>query len=959
MKTKDIITIMAKTRCSLIIVPVLLSCISANLGAVSWPLYRGTSERTGTVSEYVRPTLVPRWRYQLQGEIVSSPSVYKGILYCGARDMSINAFDAYTGESLWNYSASGWVDASPCVSSAAVYVPSVDKNLYAFDRITGDPLWQTSTGSQDSSSPLLYEGRLYYLSGFPEKKIYGVNARTGAMETAWTVSQFGFSSPALYDGRLYFGTNDGRFTCLDIATGQTSWSRATQGSIYYSCVAVDGTGVFAASGGDERKLFRLSPVDGSVQWSSVEIDTQTSAVSSVTLSEDAVYLVSTFMVGEWPDVSESRLRLLAFPKTGTTPVSPLWSCDLGQAHPSGIVSSPAVAGGTIYVGSGNGFLYSIDALTGKYIAPATGALSDTATGYFLCFEENASTGVISSPSVSNGWVYAATNDGYIWGFEAQRATALTAPDNNDVVIDSVSIQGTILDTAELPFVIDYGTGSEPAAWTTVATGSATVVRDTITAWNTTSLPDGDYTLRLTADNNTARRSLSRFTVDNRPGAPASLSAAGNVSASGNRIALSWTRSTDDGAGNNDVAGYTVYRATDASCLVAYSTAAAASISFIDTAATTGVTYYYTLSAYDRYSYSGFSNIASTYSFINAAANTAPAAPVLLTAVDTPDDGGGSITLGWGLSADDGAGANDVIGYRLYKGTAPESMAALVEIPKGTTYYADIACPAYTTYYYCLTAFDALLESERTSTAAAFSEMNGVEITPELGGTVQLVYNGLITEVVIEPGTLSQKARIAIKIPSYSDTGIPASANPTSIVREFTVFPADTAFLKPVTIKIPYAAAETSAMTRENLRIYWYDPARAAWRIVNTSDPSSENGRVWARIPHFSQYRVMEYVPGREEILDRNSVYATPNPAKGDKLTFKFYAGDRANVTVDVYSIAGDLIAHLERADCPAGIVSGIDWSIGGTASGTYVYVIEAKGAGGGAKTIKKKLAIIH
>lgn len=939
--------------CALVIMAV------SNLSAVSWPLFRGSAERTGTIAEYVRPTLVPKWRFQVQGEIVSSPSIYKGTLYCGGRDMSLNALDAYTGEVLWNYSASGWIDASPCVSSSAVFVPSIDKSIYAFNRTTGDMLWQTGTGSQDASSPLIYQNRLYYLSGYPEKKMYGINIHTGNLEVAWPVSQFGFSSPAQKNGKLYFGTNDGKFSCLDIATGQSVWSVTTQGSIYYSCLAVDDTRVYAAAGGDERKLFCLSPADGSVQWSSVEIDTQTSSVSSVTLGDDAVYLVSTFVRGASPSV-ETRLRLLAFPKTGITPVAPLWSCDIGQAHASGIVSSPAVAGGTIYVGSGNGFLYSIDAATGKYIEPATGVLSDAATGYFLCFEENASTGVVSSPAVSNGWVYAATNDGYLWAFEARQATALSTPDTGDVVIDSVAITGTILDATTVPFRIEYGAGSQPSSWTSVIAGSATVIRDTIAPWNTTAVPDGDYSLRLTSNNDAVKRSIARFSIDNRPKPPAGLNAAGNAAASGGRIALSWTRSADDGAGNNDVIGYTLYRATDAFSLVQYSTATPGSISFIDADATTGVTFYYAIAAADHRSISDFSNIASTYSFVNAATNTAPLAPADFTAVDTPDDGGGSITLGWTLSADDGAGANDVIGYRLYKGTAAENLIALAEITKGTSWYIDIACPAYTTFYYCLTAFDALLESGRTPATAAYSDMNGVEILPERGGTVQLLYNGLITEVVIDPGTLSQKARIAIKIPrSYSDAGIATSANATAIVREFTVFPANTAFLKPVTIKIPYASAETAAMKRENLRIYWYDPAHAAWRIVNTSDPATENGRVWARIPHFSLYRVMEYVPGREEILDKNSVYATPNPAKGDTLTFKFYAGDHADVTVDVYSIAGDLIAHLEKGNCPAGIVSGIEWSIAGTASGTYIYVVEAKGAGGGSKTIKKKLAIIH
>jgi hypothetical protein len=104
--------------------------------------------------------------------------------------------------------------------------------------------------------------------------------------------------------------------------------------------------------------------------------------------------------------------------------------------------------------------------------------------------------------------------------------------------------------------------------------------------------------------------------------------------------------------------------------------------------------------------------------------------------------------------------------------------------------------------------------------------------------------------------------------------------------------------------------------------------------------------------------VMGYVPGLEELLSDDKTYTYPNPAKGDKLYFKYYLGAKADVTVDVYNVVGELIAHLEKAGEPAGIASEIVWDIGSVASGVYVYRIEAKSAFG-SKAIKKKLAVIH
>jgi len=96
----------------------------------------------------------------------------------------------------------------------------------------------------------------------------------------------------------------------------------------------------------------------------------------------------------------------------------------------------------------------------------------------------------------------------------------------------------------------------------------------------------------------------------------------------------------------------------------------------------------------------------------------------------------------------------------------------------------------------------------------------------------------------------------------------------------------------------------------------------------------------------------------EDLLSFDKVYTYPNPATGGKLNFKYYLGDNADVTVDVYNIAGELIAHLANPGGQAGLFSEIEWNMSGIASGVYIYRVEAKSASG-SKDIKKKLAVIH
>jgi hypothetical protein len=62
--------------------------------------------------------------------------------------------------------------------------------------------------------------------------------------------------------------------------------------------------------------------------------------------------------------------------------------------------------------------------------------------------------------------------------------------------------------------------------------------------------------------------------------------------------------------------------------------------------------------------------------------------------------------------------------------------------------------------------------------------------------------------------------------------------------------------------------------------------------------------------------------------------------------------------VEVYNVAGEKVASLQKADCPAGQASEIAWDVRGIASGVYVYRLEAQSSVGD-KSVTKKLAVIH
>ncbi len=90
-------------------------------------------------------------------------------------------------------------------------------------------------------------------------------------------------------------------------------------------------------------------------------------------------------------------------------------------------------------------------------------------------------------------------------------------------------------------------------------------------------------------------------------------------------------------------------------------------------------------------------------------SSAPRAPTAVVAYDTLHDQGGSITLTWTLSGDDGAGSNAVTGYTIQRRTgATGTWGVLGSRPAGTALYLDNTTTDGLQYYYQVGATDGTL-----------------------------------------------------------------------------------------------------------------------------------------------------------------------------------------------------------------------------------------------------------
>ncbi|MHB9143955.1 MAG: outer membrane protein assembly factor BamB family protein [Symbiobacteriia bacterium] len=329
-----------------------------------------------------------RWRFQTGGGIQGQPAVDGSRVYVGSTDGTMYAVDSQYGQPVWSFQTGGAIVSGPTLDSGRLFFGSADGRVYALDAATGHVLWSHPTGGAVVAQPLVHGGLVYV--GSADHNLYALSALDGAEFWHVTVGDTIRTRPVYGRGAVYVGAWDKKVYAIDASTGTLRWSRAIARDIYYSpangAPAYGFGRLFLTTPGDSHAgnvgLWALDPYDGSTLWQSTETTGFSSpslrAGSLVAGTTDGAALLFDPITGApqgkaeagWSNYDSSPVdfgtggdvvygslggRLIAAnPNTGKV----LWSYALGDNL---IFSTPAVQGGSIYIGSMDGSLYAVAA----------------------------------------------------------------------------------------------------------------------------------------------------------------------------------------------------------------------------------------------------------------------------------------------------------------------------------------------------------------------------------------------------------------------------------------------------------------------------------------------------------------------------------------------------------------------------------------------------------------------
>jgi len=263
------------------------------------------------------------------------------------------------------------------------------------------------------------------------------------------------SSPVLDDGVVYVGSDDGSVYAIDAATGRLRWQRRTGGPVastpaiasgrlyvssydgkIYALDVRTGEPLWKFATGGERR-FEAKGLHGMLPKQQTIADPFDVFLSSPVVAEGSVYVGS----------GDGNLYALDA-ATG----EPRWTFRTGDV----VHASPAFADGVVYVGSWDGDLYAVDARTGAEKWRFRGG-QDPAIHNQVGFQ--------SSPAVVDGVVYVGCRDANLYAIDAAtgREKWRVNHEGSWVIASPTVARGRVFyatSDSSLYLVVDAATGKE-------------------------------------------------------------------------------------------------------------------------------------------------------------------------------------------------------------------------------------------------------------------------------------------------------------------------------------------------------------------------------------------------------------------------------------------------------------------------------------------------------------------
>ena len=369
-----------KMKCLVAVIGLLLSAglfqISAqDTAPENWGQFRGNHSLTGVSLGNVPNNLKQIWTYDAGDPIESSAAIVGGTVFVGSQKGELTALSLDNGAVYWKYKIDSPIgESSPAYSNGVVYVGDLGGWLHAVNATDGKKIWAFKAGNEIKSSPVVVGDRV--LIGSYDQHLYCVSTRDGTQ--LWKVRTNGpvHATPSVSAGVAFIAGCDELFRAIRIADGRQLF---TVSSDAYTGASPALRGNFAYYGTFDNEVLMVDLAAHRVGWRYQHPERKFPFYSSAAVTNDRIVVGGRdkFVHGLSPDGKAA------------------WAF----ATKARVESSPAIAGGRVFIGSNDGRFYVLNLSTGA-----------------LIWEFNTGAPLSASPAIGRGRIVIGAQDGKLYCF---------------------------------------------------------------------------------------------------------------------------------------------------------------------------------------------------------------------------------------------------------------------------------------------------------------------------------------------------------------------------------------------------------------------------------------------------------------------------------------------------------------------------------------------------------------
>ena len=351
------------------------------------------------------------WDFNI-GDIdpLAEPVISGDLVLCGTMEGYLYALELGNKHSQqpvrWNFHADGAINTAVTVSQGNVFFGSNGGTLYCLDESTGAEIWRTQVGTVNGaarkqfSTPTLTDERVYV--GDANGDLTCVDRLSGKILWQYNLGEWVRSRPVLIDEDIVAATLDGKVHCVD-SSGTIRWSTQVSSHPIYADAAASNEQIVVAD--SNLRVFCLDSA-GNLRWQKTTLPSFENERGELIYTDQLAG--GTFYQSK-PTAYRGKLYfgtpsgfLFAVDAASGREV---WRFEMGAA----ISVGPACADGKIYGGQQGGerFFYCIDAETGALV------WKQTLPGGWVWGSATVEDGMVYVPTVSGHAICLDGNTGHI------------------------------------------------------------------------------------------------------------------------------------------------------------------------------------------------------------------------------------------------------------------------------------------------------------------------------------------------------------------------------------------------------------------------------------------------------------------------------------------------------------------------------------------------------------------